>query len=190
MRSPVTVGSLDAEDASGVAEEPLLLDGVLEGEGEVLLDERLVRLSHQPRGEPDEDLVLDQGVAELDEHLPARAALAEILGAVGGGVEVELGMPAHEGDHLVYPRPTPEAADDGELGKVDGDLVEVPWVTEIVGPICRVIHRRVDAHGNLELRGLGVERVVAPIAGGNAVHEGGDAEGLKLLLAHAPLQLP
>src|SRR5262245_5253400 len=125
MRSPVTVGSVDAEDAGGVAEEPLLLDGVLEGEGEVFLDERLVRLPHQPRGEADEDLVLNQRVPELDEHLPPRATLAEILGAVGGGVEVELRMPAHEGDHLVHPRPSSEAADDGELGKVDGDLVEV-----------------------------------------------------------------
>src|SRR5499425_2730195 len=150
MRSPVTVGSVDAEDAGGVAEEPLLLDGVLEGESEVLLDERLVRLAHQPRGEADKDLVLDQGVAELDEHLPARAALAEILRAMGGGVKVELGMPSHEGDHLVHPRPAPEAADEGQLGEVDGDLVEVARVAEVVGPIRRVVHGRVDAYGNVQ----------------------------------------
>src|SRR5262249_59460132 len=85
--------------------------------------------------------------------------------------------------------PGAEAADDGELREVDGDLVDVPRVAEIVGPIRGVVHRRVDAYGDVELGGLGVEGVVAPIAGGNAVHEGGDAEGLELLLAHAPLQL-
>src|SRR5215470_3400020 len=132
MRSPMTVRSVDAEDAGGVAEQPLVLDGVLEGQGEVFLDERLVRLPHQPRGEPDEDLVLDQGVAELDQHLPPRAALAEILGAMGGGVEMQLGMPSHEGDHLVHPRPAAETADEGELGEVDGDLVEMTPVAEIV----------------------------------------------------------
>src|SRR5499427_7231488 len=187
MRSPVTARSVDAEDAGGVAEEPLVLDGVLEGQGEVFLDERLVRLPNQPRGEPDEDLVLDQGVAELDQHLPPRAALAEILGAMGGGVEVKLGMPPHEGDHLVYPRPAAEAADDGQLGEVDGDLVEMARVAEVVGAIRGVVHGRVDAHGNVELGGLGVERVVAPIAGGDAVHQGGDAEGLELLLPYAAL---
>src|SRR5215813_10566162 len=189
MRSPVTGPSVHAEDAGSAAEEPLLLDGVLEGKSEVFLDQPLVWLPHQPRREPDEDLVLDQGVAELDQHLPARAPLAEILGAMGGGVEVELGMPPHEGDHLVHPWPAAEASDDGQLGEVDRDLVEVARVAEIVGAIRGVVHGRVDAHGNVELRGLGVEGVVAPIAGGNAVHEGGDAEGLELLLAHAPLQL-
>src|SRR5215475_14840517 len=189
MRSPVTARSVDAEDAGSVAEEPLLLDGVLEGKSEVFLDQRLVWLPHQPRREPDEDLVLDQGVAELDQHLPARAPLAEILGAMGGGVEVELGMPPYEGDHLVHPWPAAEAADDGQLGEVDRDLVEVARVAEIVGAIRGVVHGRVDAHGNLELGGLGVERIVAPIAGGDAVDEGGDAESLELLLPHAALQL-
>src|SRR5215510_9633684 len=147
MRSPVTARSVDAEDAGGVAEEPL---------------------------------VLDQGVAELDQHLPARAALTEILGAMGGGVEVELGMPPHEGNHLVHPRPAAEASDNGQLWEVDGDLVEMARVAEVVGPIRRVVHGGVDAHGNVELGGLGIERVAAPIAGGDAVHEGGDPKGLEL----------
>ena len=40
-----------------------------------------------------------------------------------------------------------------------------------------------------ELGGLGVERVEAPVARGEAVDEGRHAEGVKPLVAHAPLQL-
>ena len=98
-------------------------------------------------------------------------------------------MAADERDHLVHPRPAAEPADDRQLGEVDGDLVEVPRVAEVVRPVVRVVHRRVDAHGDLELGGLGVERVEAPIAGRDAVDEGRDAEGLEALLAHPALQL-
>ena len=60
---------------------------------------------------------------------------------------------------------------------------------EVVGAVRGVVHGRVDAHGDVELDGLGVQRIVTPVAGGNAVHEGGDAEGLEALLAYAALQL-
>ncbi len=148
-----------------------------------------MRLADQTRGEPDQHLVLNERVAELHQHLPSGAPLAEILGSMGRGIEVELGMAPDERDHLVDPRPAPEAADDRQLGKVDGDLVEVPRMAEVVGPVGRVVHRRVDAYGDAELGGLGVERVEAAIAGRNAVHEGRDAEGLEALLTHALLQL-
>src|ERR1700682_2467144 len=98
-------GLREPEDARGVAVEPLLLDGVLERQSQVLLDQRLVGLPDEARGEPDQDLVLDERIAELDQHLPARAALAQVLGAVRGGVEVKLRMAPHERDHLVHPWP-------------------------------------------------------------------------------------
>src|SRR5262249_59905728 len=86
--------SLDTEHARGVAVEPLVLDGVLERQRHVLVDQRLDRLADEAAREPDEHLVLDERVAELHQHLPAGASLAEILRAVGGGVHVELGMAA------------------------------------------------------------------------------------------------
>src|SRR4029434_8271021 len=113
----------------------------------------------------------------------------EILGAMGRGVEVKLGVPADEGDHLVHPPPAPKTTDDGELGEVDVNLIEMPWMAEVVGAVHRVVHGRVDAHRNIQLHRLGIERVVATVAGGNAIHEGGDAEGLEALLAYAALQL-
>src|SRR5262249_9326137 len=67
------------EHARGVLVEPLLLDGIFQGEVHVLVDQRLVRLADQPRGKADQHLVLDQRVAELHQHLPARAGLTEIL---------------------------------------------------------------------------------------------------------------
>ena len=76
--------------------------------------------------------------AELHQHLPSRAGLAEILRAVCGRIEVQLRMAPHERDHLIHPRPAPEAADDCQLGEVDGDLVEVPRVAEVVRPAGRI----------------------------------------------------
>jgi hypothetical protein len=61
-----------------------------------------VRLPDEARREPHQDLVLDERVAELQQHLPARTALAEVLGAVGRRVEVELRMAPDERDHLVH----------------------------------------------------------------------------------------
>src|ERR1700730_17438292 len=116
----------EPEDARGVAVEPLFLDGVLERQRQIFLDQRLVGLPDEAGRKPDEDLVLDERIAELDQHLPARAALAQVLGAVGGGVEVKLRMAPHERDHLVHPWPSAESADDRQLGKVDGHLVEMP----------------------------------------------------------------
>src|SRR5262249_35676527 len=57
------------------------------------------------------------------------------------------------------------------------------------GAVRRIVHRRVDAHGNAELGRLGVERVEATIARWDAIHERRDAESLEPLLAHALLQL-
>src|SRR5207302_4182113 len=68
---------------------PLLLDAVLQRQGQVLLDQRFVRLADEAGREPHQDLVLDERVAELHEHLPSRAALAEVLRAMRRGVEVE-----------------------------------------------------------------------------------------------------
>src|SRR6266581_2005726 len=48
-----------------------------------------VRRADQARGKPDQYLVLDQRVAELHQHLPARSALAEVLRAVRGRVEMQ-----------------------------------------------------------------------------------------------------
>src|SRR5258706_388889 len=91
--SRVTAGaSRDPEDARRVAVEPFLLHRVLERQAEVLVDQRLVRLPHEPGREADEHLVLDQRVAELHQHLPARPRLAEIAPAVGRGVHVQLRM--------------------------------------------------------------------------------------------------
>src|SRR5262245_34781004 len=70
------------EHARGVLVEPLLLDGVLERQVHVLVDQGLVRLADQPRRKADQHLVLDQRVAELHQHLPARAGLTEILRAM------------------------------------------------------------------------------------------------------------
>src|SRR5262245_4395518 len=63
--------SRDPEHAGRVAVEPLLLDRVLQRQPEILLDQRLVRLPDQPGGEAHHHLVLDERVAELDQHLPA-----------------------------------------------------------------------------------------------------------------------
>ena len=161
-----------------------------ERQRQVLLDQRLVGLPHESRRHADQHLVLDQRIAELHEHLPARAALAEVLRPVRGGVHVQVRMPPHERDHLVHPRPAAEAADEGQLGKVHGDLVEVPRVAEVVGAIRRVVHGRVDADGDLELGGLRVQRVEAPVARGNAVHQRRHAERMKPLVADAALELP
>src|SRR5678815_1023642 len=68
MRGP----SIQPELARGVLVEPLLLHGVLERQIHVLVDQRLVRLADEPGREPHEHLVLDQRVAELHQHLPAR----------------------------------------------------------------------------------------------------------------------
>src|SRR5215831_712273 len=63
--------SLEPEDARGIRVEPLLLDRVLQRQAHVLEDQRLVRLADQSRRQAHEHLVLDERVAELDEHLPA-----------------------------------------------------------------------------------------------------------------------
>src|SRR4030095_4550003 len=125
----------------------------------------------------------------LDEHLPARARLPEILRAVRRGVDVEVRVPPHQRDHLVDPGPAAEAADDAELGEVHGHLIQVARMAEVVRAVVRVVHRRVDAHGDAELRRLGVERVVASIARRDAVDQRRDAEGHEALLADKPLQL-
>src|SRR4030095_2840344 len=124
----------------------------------------------------------------LDEHLPARARLPEILRAVRRGVDVEVRVPPHQRDHLVDPGPAAEAADDAELGEVHGHLIQVARMAEVVRAVVRVVHRRVDAHGDAELRRLGVERVVASIARRDAVDQRRDAEGHEALLADEPPQ--
>src|SRR5438552_7203510 len=188
--SAVMIGSLvQLEHARGVLVEPLLLDGVLERQVHVLVDQGLVRLADEPRREPDEHLVLDQRVAQLHQHLPARAGLTKVLRAMRRGVHVQVRMPAYERDHLVDPRPAAEAADDAELGEIHRDLVEMPRMAEIVRPVVRVVHRGVDAHGDTELGRLRVERIVAPVARGNHVDERRDAEGLEAFLADQPLEL-
>src|SRR5260370_28662243 len=81
--SRVTAGaSRDPEDARRVAVEPFLLHRVLERQAEVLVDQRLVRLPHEPGREAAGHLVLDQRVAELHQHLPPRPPLAEVPAAV------------------------------------------------------------------------------------------------------------
>src|SRR5262245_30853923 len=118
-RSVVTIGSSgQLEHARGVLVEPLLLDAIFQWQVHVLVDQGLVRLADQPRRETDEHLVLDQRVAELHQHLPARAGLPQILGAMGRGVHVQLRMAAHERDHLVDPGPAAEPAADRELREV------------------------------------------------------------------------
>ncbi len=62
-------------------------------------------------------------------------------------------------------------------------------MAEIVRPVVRVVHRRVDPHGDAELGRLRVERVVAPVARGNHVDQRRDAERLEPVLAHEPLEL-
>src|SRR5437667_3512298 len=189
-RSAAMIGSsVQPEHSRGVPVEPLLLDGVLQRQVHVLADQGLVRLTDQPRRETHEHLVLDQRVTELHQHLPAGTGLTEVFRAVRGGVHVEVRMPAHERDHLVDPGPAAQTADDPELREIHRDLVEVPRMAEIVRPIVRVVHRRIDPHGDAELRRLRVERVVAPVAGGNAVDERRDAERLEALLADQPLEL-
>src|SRR5215467_14054671 len=96
------------EHARGVLVEPLLLDVIFQGQVHVLVDQRLVLLADQPRREAHQHLVLDQRVAELHEHLPARAGLTEILRAMRRGVHVKLWMPPDQRDHLVDPRPAAE----------------------------------------------------------------------------------
>src|SRR5215831_19905882 len=98
-------------------------------------------------------------------------------------------MPAHERDHLVHPGPTAETADDLELWEIHGDLIEVSRMAEVIWAVVGVVHRRVDADRDAELRGLGVERVVTAVARGKTVDEGGHAEGLEALLLHQMLQL-
>src|SRR5262247_1718753 len=57
-RSVVTIGSSgQLEHARGVLVEPLLLDGVLERQVNVLVDQGLVGLADQPGRETDEHLV-------------------------------------------------------------------------------------------------------------------------------------
>src|SRR6185503_771481 len=178
----VMAASRQPEDAGRIAVEPLLLDRVLQRQPEILLDQRLVRLPDQPGRQADHHLVLDQGVAELDQHLPARARLAEVPRAMRGGVEVQVRMPAHQRDHLVHPGPAAEPADDLELGEVHRDLVEVARMPEVVGAVVGVVHRGVDAHRDVQLGRLGVERVVAPVARRQAVDQRGDAEGAEAFL--------
>src|SRR5437870_10829875 len=68
--SAVMIGSLvQLEHARGVLVEPLLLDGVLERQVHVLVDQGLVRLADEPRREPDQYLVLGQRVAQVHQHL-------------------------------------------------------------------------------------------------------------------------
>src|SRR5712691_4475274 len=137
----VMATSAQPEDAGRVPVEPLLLDRVLQRQPEILVDQRLVRLPDEPGGEADHHLVLYHGVAELDQHLPARPALAEVLRAMRGGVDVQVGMAPHQRDHLVHPGPAAEPADELELGEIHGHLIEMPRVAEVVGPIVRVVHR-------------------------------------------------
>src|SRR5262249_36929475 len=84
------------EDARGVLVEPLLLAGVLHRAIHFLVDKGLLRLAAQSRRQADQHLVLDQRVAELHQHLPARAGLTEILRAMRRGVHVKLWMPPHQ----------------------------------------------------------------------------------------------
>src|SRR5262245_66508323 len=104
-------------------------------------------------------------------------------------VYVQVRVPPHERDHLVDPGPTAETADDLELWEVHRDLVEMSRVAEVVGPVVRIVHRRIDPNGNAELGSLGVERVVTAIARRNAIDERGHAEGLESLGGHEPFQL-
>src|SRR5882724_1302274 len=187
--APVMAASRQPEDAGRVAVEPLLLDRVLQRQPEILLDQRLVGLPDEPGRQADHHLVLDQGIAELDQHLPARAGLAEVPRAMRGGVDMQVRIPAHERDHLVHPGPAAEPADDLELREVHRHLVEVARMPEVVGPVVGVVHRGVDAHRDAQLGRLGVERVVAAVARRKAVDQRGDAEGAEALLAHQALEL-
>ncbi len=83
----------------------------------------------------------------------------------------------------------PRPADDLELREIHRDLVEMARMAEIVGPVVRVVHRRIDPYGNAELGRLRVERVVAPVARGNHVDQRRDPERLEAFLAHQPLEL-
>src|SRR6266850_3194706 len=181
--------SVQSEHTRRVLVEPLLLDGVLQRQIHVLADQRLVRLADQARRQAHEHLVLNERVAELDEHLPAGAGLTQVLRPVRRGVHVEVGMPAHERDHLVDPGPAAQATDDPELREIHRDLVEMPRMAEVVRPVVRVVHRGVDPYGDAQLRRLRVERVVAPVARRDAVDERRDAERLETLVADQPLEL-
>ena len=61
-----------------------------------------------------------------------RARLAEVFGAMGGGVHVQIGMAAYQRHHLVDPRPAAQAADKGEFRKVHGHLVEMSGMPEVI----------------------------------------------------------
>src|SRR5262249_53701557 len=168
---------------------PLLFASALESHPVVSPNPRPGRLPDEARREPHQDLVLNECVAELHQHLPSRAALTEVLRSVGRRIEVEPRMTPDERDHLVHPWPAAETADDRQLGEVDRHPIEVAWMAEVVRAVGRVVHGGVDAHGDVQLDGLRVERIVAPIAGRDAVHEGRDSERVELLLAYPLLQL-
>src|SRR5579885_1161549 len=157
------------KEARGILVEPLMLYGLLERKLEVLTNERLIgNAEHGPR-EAHHDLVLEKRVAELHEHFPTRAWCREMPRAMSGSVAIQVRVPAQQADHIVDPRPAAQRVADSQLGKIDRDLVEMAGMPEIVGPVIGIVHRAVDPSGDPELDGLGVKRIVAAIASGDAV---------------------
>jgi hypothetical protein len=61
-------------------------------------------------------------------------------------------------------------------------------MAEIVGAVVGVVHRRVDADRHIELDALSVERIVAPVAGGEVVVERRDAQTVELALLDQVLE--
>src|SRR5580704_4558910 len=144
MKRSMPASSGEPEEAGGVAVEPLLDDRILQRQIPIFRDQIFEGGSEQIARQPRHDLVLEQGIAELQELLPARSLLGKITGPVRGGVAVEVRMAAQQSDHLVHPWPAAQTGDDPQLRKVDRYIIDVPWMSKIVGPIVGIIHRRVD----------------------------------------------
>src|SRR3984893_491789 len=173
----------------GVSIEPLLDDFVLERQ--FLIDRHALR-DGEPEGvlrEADHDLVLQQGIAELHEHLPAGPRHAEILWVMGRGVAVEIGMAAHQPDQVVDPGPAAQRRIDPQFREIHRDLVEMARVAEIVGAIIGIIHRRIDADRDIELDAFGIKRIVAPVARREIIVQGGYTQAVQATLLDEMLEL-
>src|SRR6185295_8467563 len=87
-----------------------------------------------PEQEPtrsEQDLVLDRGLAEAQQRLPARARGGEVLGPVGGKLEVDVRILPREQRGLEHPRIPGMAHHDLKLREVSRDRVEMSRVAEV-----------------------------------------------------------
>jgi hypothetical protein len=131
---------------------------------------------------------LEQGIAELQELLPARSLLGKITGPVRGGVAIEVRMAAQQSDHLIHPWPAAQAGDDPQLRKVDCYVIDVLWMTKIVGPIVGIVHRRVNTNRDVEFDALGVERIITAVIGQQAIVKRVHPEASHPIFLYQPFQ--